>query len=93
MTKIAVVFKIIVITLVLISASFDGNPNVFHTMHHGKEKPIETYVYICTGPNATRYHSSSKCCGLSKCRGEIKKVNLKDAESKRRTPCKLCYGE
>ena len=51
----------------------------------------ETYVYICTGQGATRYHSSDSCRGLKKCGGDIKKVTLKYAKEKEKTPCKICY--
>ena len=52
----------------------------------------ETYVYICTGPNAKRYHSSSTCRGLDNCSKEIKKVTISIAKDKGRTPCKICYN-
>jgi len=51
----------------------------------------ETYVYICTGGNAYRYHCNSECSGLNRCHAEIKKVTLEYAKSKRRTPCRICY--
>ncbi len=51
----------------------------------------ETYVYICTGKSAKRYHKTKDCKGLNKCKGEIKKVTLAYAESIDKTPCKLCY--
>ena len=30
-------------------------------------------VYICTGPKAEAYHSKSKCRGLNRCSGDVKK--------------------
>ena len=45
----------------------------------------ETYVYICTGPQSKKYHSSKDCSV------EIKKVTLSKAKSMKRTPCKICY--
>lgn len=54
-------------------------------------KQGETYVYICTGKNAYRYHNNIECRGLNQCSDEIKKVTLEYAKKKKRTPCKICY--
>ncbi len=51
----------------------------------------ETYVYICTGPQSKKYHSSKDCNGLRNCSVEIKKVTFSKAKSMKRTPCKICY--
>lgn len=48
-------------------------------------------VYICTGPTATVYHKTSRCKGLNRCSGEIKKITLQKAKSMNRRPCKICY--
>jgi hypothetical protein len=48
-------------------------------------------VYICTGPSAKRYHKSASCRGLSRCSGEIIKVSKSEAQSRGKTPCKMCY--
>lgn len=48
-------------------------------------------VYICTGPHAKVYHSSSSCKGLKKCSGQTKKVSVSEARSKyNRRACKIC---
>lgn len=44
-------------------------------------------VYICTGPKAKVYHSTSKCKGLSKCSGEIKKISRSSTD---RRGCRMC---
>ncbi|MBQ9435102.1 MAG: hypothetical protein IJU33_03140 [Bacteroidales bacterium] len=62
----------------------------------GQESGIsgETYVYVCTGSSATKYHSHSNCRGLSACKGSVEKVTISKAENNmRRTPCKICYGD
>lgn len=51
----------------------------------------ETYVYICTGPYADKYHSKSNCKGLRNCSADIKRVTQSYAEKKGRKKCKLCY--
>lgn len=51
----------------------------------------ESYVYICTGGYATKYHRYSKCKGLGNCKGEIKKVTESAAIKQGRTRCKICY--
>lgn len=50
----------------------------------------ETYVYICTGPKAKKYHRYSDCKGLNKCSGQIKKISLTQAK-RSYTACKICY--
>ena len=47
-------------------------------------------AYICTGPYAKVYHSTSQCKGLNRCSGEIKKVSLEEIKESRRA-CKICY--
>lgn len=51
----------------------------------------ETYVYICMGPQAVKYHSTPKCKGLGRCSCEIVKVTKSKAEKKGFRECKLCY--
>ncbi|MBR4199488.1 MAG: hypothetical protein IKQ94_12035 [Bacteroidales bacterium] len=48
-------------------------------------------VYICTGPSSKCYHKTDKCKGISRCSKEIIEVKQSYAESKGRTPCKMCY--
>jgi hypothetical protein len=49
------------------------------------------YVYICTGPYASKYHSHPNCRGMNNCSGEIIGVNLYEARSKGFNPCNICY--
>lgn len=51
----------------------------------------DSYVYICTGPKAKRYHKTEKCRGLQNCSGEITKVTIEKAKAGGKTPCKICY--
>ena len=53
----------------------------------------DTYVYMCTGPSSKRYHKTDKCKGLVKCSKEVVKVEKSYAESKGKTPCKMCYKD
>lgn len=48
-------------------------------------------VWVCTGRYATRYHKSSRCRGLNRCRGGIVKRNLSDVQKSGLTPCRICY--
>jgi len=47
-------------------------------------------VYICTGPHAKVYHSTTKCKGLENCSKEVKVVSYDSIKGKRRA-CKLCW--
>jgi hypothetical protein len=47
------------------------------------------YVYICSGYSATKYHAYSNCRGLNRCKGEIYKKSIKEANGY--SPCKICY--
>jgi hypothetical protein len=48
-------------------------------------------VYICTGPKAKVYHSSSTCKGINRCSGDVVGVSLAKAEEMGRRACKICY--
>lgn len=48
-------------------------------------------VYICTGGQSKRYHSTDECIGLSKCSRDIKKISIDEAKDLKRTPCGYCY--
>ncbi len=48
-------------------------------------------VYICTGPNAKRYHAYRDCRGLNACSADIKSVSVQKAKNMGLTPCKICY--
>ena len=56
-----------------------------------KMKANESYVYICTGPYAKKYHKTSSCKGLDNCSESVKKVTENYAIDKGRTRCKICY--
>ena len=49
-----------------------------------------TYVYICTGSSATKYHAKVTCRGLNNCRGRVVKISVEDAKEQGRTPCSIC---
>ena len=49
-------------------------------------------VYICTGPNAKKYHTTPSSRWLENCSGEVKKASLSEAESQGKTPCRGCYS-
>lgn len=48
-------------------------------------------VYICNSTTAKRYHSTKNCNGLRNCTHEVNAITKQEAESKGRTPCKICY--
>lgn len=54
--------------------------------------PQLTYVYICTGPSATKYHCKPDCRGLGNCSKDVIKVIEAYAKDKGRTKCKICYA-
>ena len=60
--------------------------------HHHQEESQSTMVYICTGSQSKRYHSSDRCRGLTRCSKSIKKVTLQEAQKQGRTPCQICYS-
>lgn len=70
--------------------AFTGIPTVPKTTHAAVEA-IASDVYICTGSYATKYHSTSSCRGLNNCKGSIKKISQKEAASKGRSACSICY--
>lgn len=45
-------------------------------------------VYICTGPESTKYHRSANCRGLNRCSASIVKTSPKASGRK---PCRICY--
>lgn len=48
-------------------------------------------VYVCTGPKAKKYHSSSSCSGLNKCSVRIVRVSKSEAQAKGYTACRKCH--
>lgn len=57
---------------------------------NGSAESSDDEVYICTGSSSRRYHSDEDCLGLERCRGDIERVSIEDAEDMGRTPCRLC---
>ena len=49
-----------------------------------------TYVYICTGGYAAKYHAKATCRGLNNCRGKVVKISVEEAKKQGRTPCSIC---
>ena len=50
-----------------------------------------SYVYVCTGRYATKYHSYRGCRGLGNCSGTIAKMPETDAQRMGRTRCRICF--
>lgn len=44
-------------------------------------------VYICTGPHATKYHSTPYCSGLNKCSGNV----VARSNTGGYSPCARCH--
>lgn len=54
--------------------------------------PSPTYVYVCTGPYADKYHSRPNCSGLNRCSGEVVKITLAEAKKGQwKLPCQKCH--
>ncbi len=51
----------------------------------------EQTVFICTGGKSKKFHATPKCRGLNRCSGRIIEITIEKAESKGRTPCRICY--
>lgn len=52
----------------------------------------EERVFICTSPNATRYHCEGDCAGLLNCSYGIVDITKSQAIKMGRTPClRCCY--
>jgi hypothetical protein len=77
--------KAIIITTTLLFAQ------VFFAQPVQERTEQDATVYICTGPSSKCYHKTDKCKGISRCSKEIIEVKQSYAESKGRTPCKMCY--
>lgn len=50
-------------------------------------KSDTTYVYICLGPQSTKYHFNENCKGLKTCSTRIVKVTIDEAYDMKRTLC------
>ena len=55
-------------------------------------QPTDT-VWICTGSNSKRFHSSDSCAGVSSCTKEVRPVTREEAEKRRRSFCHLCFRD
>lgn len=47
----------------------------------------DSFVYICKGKYAKKYHYNEYCRGLSNCSTKIYKVSLSEAKGMNRTLC------
>lgn len=56
-----------------------------------KGELIAEVVYVCSGSDATKYHSDPYCSGLSSCSEDINELYVPEAEYKGYEPCKRCY--
>lgn len=54
-------------------------------------KETTQIVYICTGPKAYVYHSTSDCSGLNRCSASVVTVSLSKAKAMGRRACRKCY--
>lgn len=91
--------KLFIAAMVLINLSFT-EAHVNRTLpsnkfsHRGHVHSInnrQTTVYICNGPKAYAYHSSSYCSGLNNCSTQIYAISLSDALNRGRRACQKCY--
>lgn len=56
-----------------------------------KEVKKEQIVYVCKGKGAKKYHSTSRCKGLSNCKSGVAPVSIGKATNEGKTPCKICH--
>jgi uncharacterized protein YgiM (DUF1202 family) len=49
-----------------------------------------SYVYVCDSGNTVKYHASSSCRGLNRCRAAVVKYPYSEASAKH-DPCQICY--
>ncbi len=75
------------LALAVVAASLTSCSN---GKRHEKQKSDAGCVYVCSGPQAKRYHSTRDCYGLSRCSGEIVETTIEEAEDNGRTPCRMC---
>lgn len=66
-------------------------PKTYYYDSDGEEHETYATVYICTGPNSTKFHYDEYCKGLKNCSGEIEEILLEDAEIRDFEPCSYCY--
>ncbi len=66
--------------------AFNGNYNAPQQL-----QTQDSYVYVCTGKYATKYHRYKGCKGLGNCKASIVKMTKQEAEKRGKTPCSLCY--
>jgi hypothetical protein len=50
---------------------------------------VQSYVYICKGPESKVYHKSDRCKGLSHCSTKVYKVTQEEAKGMNRRACKI----
>lgn len=62
-----------------------------HKKHRGGRGGGGGTVYICNGPYASKYHSSSWCRGLNRCSASISSTSKSKAQSMGFSACMICY--
>lgn len=77
--------KTILLALMLLTG------NVNSGFESSRSHSDDTYVYIYTGPQSKKYHSSPRCNGLNRCSATIEKITLSKATKLGRGPCGICY--
>ena len=55
-----------------------------------KNKAGDGNCFVCTGPKARVYHSTSDCKGLTRCSEEVREVSIEEAKGHGRRPCRIC---
>ncbi|HHT51588.1 MAG TPA: SH3 domain-containing protein [Bacteroidales bacterium] len=55
-----------------------------------KSKEVESYVLICNSSSAYAYHTHY-CKGLRRCKSEVSKVTVSNAQKMGYKPCGFCY--
>lgn len=95
--KLKIISFFIFLILGLHSVAFDiDKSNVvsnFKSHEHELNESSAQIVYVCMGPYAYVYHSTSECPGLGNCSGEIKYTDESTAlNSLGRDPCCRCWS-
>ena len=80
------IFKSTILGLALLSAFTAGA-----TSKKKAVKETTQIVYVCTGPKAYVYHSTSDCSGLNRCSASVVSVSLSKAKVMGRRACRKCY--
>lgn len=88
----AVIMGLLSLTVYSVFFGFSSKEGYFSINTFVDKSAVEIdAVYICTGLNAKKYHSTPNCCWLENCSGEIVEVTLDEAEAQGKSPCKGCH--